>query len=96
MSAPRTLYLVAYDVPDDARRTRVALYLRGWGRRIQKSVFECSLCPENLQQLVGGLRRILRVPADRCHIYRLCGGCARVRLALGEDLEPPLPRAAVV
>lgn len=33
------LYVVAYDVPDDRRRTRVATVLQGFGRRVQYSVF---------------------------------------------------------
>lgn len=90
------LYLIAYDIPDDRRRTRLANYLQGWGRRVQKSVFECRLEPRQLEEMVGGVRRIVRIPPDRCHIYRLCGGCAQARLVLGSDLEPPAGMAQVV
>jgi CRISPR-associated protein Cas2 len=41
-------YVVAYDIADDGRRNRVARFLEGWGRRVQKSVFECELSPEEL------------------------------------------------
>lgn len=33
------LYMVAYDVPNDRRRTRVATVLQGFGTRVQYSVF---------------------------------------------------------
>ena len=37
------LYVVSYDIADDDRRNDVAEALLGYGRRIQYSVFECTL-----------------------------------------------------
>jgi CRISPR-associated protein Cas2 len=37
------LFIVSYDIADDDRRGDVADVLLSWGRRIQYSVFECSL-----------------------------------------------------
>jgi len=36
-------YLVAYDIADDDRREGVALYLSGYGPRVQLSVFDVEL-----------------------------------------------------
>lgn len=36
-------YLVAYDIPDNRRRTRLHRLLRGFGDPLQKSVFLCWL-----------------------------------------------------
>lgn len=80
-------YVIAYDIADDGRRQRVARFLEGWGRRIQKSVFECDLSGEELQQVYDRLACLLVLAEDRCHLYRLCGECAPRRLALGRDLE---------
>lgn len=81
-------YVIAYDIADDGRRQRVARLLEGWGRRVQKSVFECDLSGEALQQVYDRLARLLILTEDRCHLYRLCGECAPHRLTLGRDLEP--------
>jgi len=89
-------YVVAYDIAEDGRRNRVARFLEGWGRRVQKSLFECDLSPEELQEVSKRLRELLVVSDDRCHIYRLCGECAPKRLALGSDLEPQRSEAVVV
>lgn len=37
------LYVIAYDIADDDRRTDVSDALLSYGRRIQYSVFECVL-----------------------------------------------------
>jgi len=37
------LVLVTYDISDNKRRTKLATFLEGYGRRVQKSVFECFL-----------------------------------------------------
>ncbi len=89
-------YAIAYDITDDARRNRVARFLEGWGRRVQKSLFECDFSPEELQEVCTWLKELLVLPDDRCHIYRLCGECASKRLALGKDLEPQWTEAVVV
>jgi CRISPR-associated protein Cas2 len=89
-------YVVAYDITDDARRNRVARFLEGWGRRVQKSVFECDLSLEELSEMCSRLKELLVPSEDRCHIYRLCGECAPKRVALGDDLEAEWPEAVVV
>ena len=50
------LFLAAYDISSDRRRQRVAKILQRFGNRIQESVFELRLSPEEileLQRLVG-------------------------------------------
>lgn len=81
-------YAIAYDITDDHRRNQVYKFLKGWGRRVQKSVFECDLSPKELEEVVEGLKGLLVLPEDRCHIYRICGECLSKKLVLGEEIEP--------
>ena len=39
----KRLYAVAYDIPDDTRRIKLASLLKSYGERVQLSVFECYL-----------------------------------------------------
>ncbi len=89
-------YVIAYDITDDQRRHQVARYLEGWGRRVQKSVFECELSREDLKEVYARLKALLVIPEDRCHIYRLCGECVPKRLVVGSELEPEWTEAVVV
>lgn len=44
-------YVAAYDIARDSRRARVAEILSEYGRRVQRSVFELDLDPEELDEL---------------------------------------------
>ncbi len=57
-------YLVAYDVADDRRRTRVAAKLSGYGDRIQYSVFVIDGRPAKLVRLRAALVRLIDDASD--------------------------------
>jgi CRISPR-associated protein Cas2 len=68
--------LVAYDVSTETaagrRRLRhVANACLAFGQRVQKSVFECSLTPEQLERLEHRLLKIVKPEEDSLRIYRL-------------------------
>ncbi len=53
-------YVIAYDIPDDRRRERVARVLLNFGRRIQKSVFTAMLDYDQHRELRRELGSRLR------------------------------------
>ena len=56
--------LVAYDVPSDRRRTRVAKTLLQYGDRIQYSVFVVDAAPAKLLRMRGELEGIIKTDED--------------------------------
>ena len=70
------LFVVAYDISDDTRRTRVAKELENWGHRAQYSVFECDLDQGRAEVLATRLTQLTE-PEDRLRMYRVCAACAR-------------------
>ena len=75
-------YLVAYDIPDDQRRTKVAKILEDFGDRVQYSVFEMELDrPEQLDEMQSRLEGVIDPQADGIRIYFLCQGC-RTKIAI--------------
>lgn len=56
--------LVAYDVPDDRRRTRLANCLLTYGDRIQYSVFVADVSPSSLIRLQDHIREIIDPSED--------------------------------
>ena len=56
--------LVAYDVPSDRRRTRVAKKLLQYGDRIQSSVFVVDAAPAKLLRMRGELEGIIKTDED--------------------------------
>ena len=76
--------VVVYDIEDDKVRTRVATLLEGYGRRVQKSVFECSLGERELKELVGRRQKELAGALDaQVRFYRVCGKCMEASFGLG-------------
>jgi CRISPR-associated protein Cas2 len=60
-------YLIAYDISEDRRRSRVHRWLKRWGDRIQYSVFEAELEPRDLDEVCRGLTERLD-KEDECTI----------------------------
>ncbi len=56
--------IVAYDVPDDRRRTRLARILLGYGDRIQYSVFLIDAAPVKLARLRAALEEEAALDED--------------------------------
>jgi CRISPR-associated protein Cas2 len=85
------LIVVSYDVPDDRRRGRLAEVLKGFGNRVQLSVFECLLEDDEVERLRRKVLREIDEQADSVRIYRLCASCReKVEiLGRGERTEDP-------
>lgn len=84
--------LVAYDVSTESaagrRRLRhVANACLAYGQRVQKSVFECSLTPEQLERLDHRLTGIIKVDEDSLRIYRLLEPRERHQRIYGQRKE---------
>jgi CRISPR-associated protein Cas2 len=67
--------VVCYDVPDNKRRTRIGKTLEGFGKRVQKSVFECDLTLKQLERLKQRLGRLVKPEEDSVRYYALCAEC---------------------
>src|SRR5689334_12700511 len=74
-----TLYIIAYDIPDDKRRTKIHKLLCGYGAWTQYSLFECWLDRKQMLELRVKLAKYLRSDSDSIRFYPLCKACvARV------------------
>lgn len=72
-----TCYVVAYDIPDDKRRTRIHKILLGYGKWTQYSLFECFLSRKDLLQLQAKLAEYLVEREDSVRFYPLCAACVQ-------------------
>jgi len=77
-------YVVAYDICDDRRRTKVAKILEDFGDRAQYSVFEMDLdCSERFDELRRRLDGVINPAADGVRAYFLCKACRDKVMLLG-------------
>ncbi len=91
----RTLYVVAYDISDNRRRTRVHKILSGFGKWTQYSVFECFLSEKERVMLMEKLRKVLRAEEDSVRFYPLCAACVAKVETVGSE-KPKEERVYVV
>ncbi|MFV9505866.1 MAG: CRISPR-associated endonuclease Cas2 [Oscillochloridaceae bacterium umkhey_bin13] len=82
-SEPSVLYVVAYDIPDNRRRTKVHKLLCGYGQWSQYSLFECWLTRRQLIELQAKLEPHLRAERDSVRLYPLCGTCQDRVITIG-------------
>ncbi|HOX46078.1 MAG TPA: CRISPR-associated endonuclease Cas2 [Myxococcota bacterium] len=91
------LYVVCYDIADERRRRRVERTLKGYGHRVQESVFEAELDDKKRLELELKLAKVIDQAEDNLRFYRQCGGCRLVVEVLGVGgLPEGQPRLMVV
>jgi len=62
-------YLVCYDIVNNRRRTKVSNFLQGYGLRVQKSVFECVLSPDQYKTVQKRLHKLIKEQEDQIRFY---------------------------
>jgi CRISPR-associated protein Cas2 len=87
-----TCYVIAYDIPDDRRRTKVHDLLLGYGAWMQYSLFECFLTDKELLRLQAKLAKLLVAKEDSVRVYPLCARCVSKVATIGG----PRPTETVV
>ncbi len=70
------LFLIAYDISDPRRLRRVAKTCEDFGFRVEKSVFECDIPPDDFDLLWAELQELIDKDQDALVAYRICAGCA--------------------
>ena len=92
------LYIIAYDIADDRRRTKVFQYLRRWGNHLQYSVFRCELGRPSLAELHAELEELINHDEDQILLFDLGpvdGRASRSVIALGLPYTHPERHAFV-
>ncbi len=73
--ATTTCYIIAYDISDNRRRTKVHKILSGFGKWTQFSLFECFLTKKEMVLLRSKLAKHLNEGKDSVRFYPLCSNC---------------------
>lgn len=74
MAEAKLWYLVAYDIRDPKRWRKVYKHLKGYGHRIQYSIFRCRLTARQLEKMRFELECFV-TDEDSVLYVGLCDGC---------------------
>lgn len=90
------LVLVVHDIADDKRRTKLAAFLEGYGRRVQYSVFECFLNLDDMQILHQKIVKRIKVDEDNVRLYWVPVDALPRTLTVGSPLPKPPPESYII
>ena len=68
------LVLVIYDISDNKRRYQMNKALEGFGVRVQRSAFECSLTNTLFNRLLKSIVKLINEDKDSLRVYKLPPG----------------------
>jgi len=65
---------VCYDIPENKQRNKVSNVLKGFGTRVQRSIFECDITQTQFNKLRERLGKVIK-EEDGVRYYVLCASC---------------------
>lgn len=76
----RFYVLVFYDISDAKKSRYLVKILKGYGTRVQKSVFEAQLRRAQIKELSSSIERLMTAekyynPTDMVQVLKISGGC---------------------
>jgi CRISPR-associated protein Cas2 len=87
--------VVAYDIPDDRRRTRLYKGLSHFGTPVQESVFEFHLTGREFIEMKRIVAGIVDDRVDQVRYYHLCESCRHRIEATSSSRMTSDPRALI-
>ena len=84
----KRLIVVAYDIPNNKRRTKLHQRLKEYGSAVQYSVFECLVTREEFVRMKAMVRAIIKPRLDHVRYYPLCGSCQPLVESTRAEAEP--------
>lgn len=79
--------LITYDITDPKRLNALRRFLKEFGLRTQKSVFECDIDEEAIRRIRSYCKERLDLAKDSVRIYRICSRCINRVILSGQGLK---------
>ena len=81
--------VIIYDITDDKRRRLLSNLLEGWGKRVNRSVFECLISSSvKFEKLKAGIQNIVEKKTDSVRVYTVCLNCIEKSEGLCAEPHP--------
>lgn len=89
-------WVIAYDIPDDRRRTKLAKVLEDFGDRMQWSVFEALVADCDFDLLCRRIADVIDPEEDAVRLYPVCNACFPKIIDLGLATRKPFDEPDVI
>jgi CRISPR-associated protein Cas2 len=88
--------VVAYDISDNRRRTRLFKLMKGYGVHTQFSVFECDLTDIQYARMLVGISELVLPDEDNIKVYQVCKSCLRSMHLFGKAKSLSKPDCIII
>lgn len=81
------IIIISYDIIKQNKRNKIVRVLREYGKRVQKSVFECDVSEKDRLDIFSRLSKIMRdkkEEKDSIRFYKVCDKCLSQAKIIGE------------
>lgn len=89
-------FIVSYDIVVDRKRSQVSKVLLNYGKRVQKSVFECVITEKEFAEMRGKVEKLMDFDTDSVRYYRICRRCLETVEVDGWGTVTEDPRTAIL
>ena len=97
MSKREQKYVISYDISSNKIRNKIASELTNYGKRVQYSVFECTLTAEKFRILYQKLLTLCcGEETDSIRIYLLCETCTKKIRTIGVKEEESAQESVII
>lgn len=79
--------LITYDITEPKRLNDLRRFLKEFGLRTQRSVFECDIDDDALKRIRAYCRANLDIARDSVRIYKICNRCVNKVVISGTGLK---------
>jgi CRISPR-associated protein Cas2 len=79
--------VIAYDIPDNKRRSRLFKLLKRFGAPVQFSIFECLINDGQFEVLRREVAKLIVEGEDDVRYYDICAGCKRLTKTFGKAIS---------
>ncbi|MCI0555223.1 MAG: CRISPR-associated endonuclease Cas2 [Anaerolineae bacterium] len=90
------MHVIAYDISDDRRRTRLFKTLKRYGTAVQESVFECHLTADQFVKMRQAIEVVIDPRVDQVRYYDLCQQCVQRIQVTSASMITSDPDAVIV
>jgi CRISPR-associated protein Cas2 len=88
--------VVAYDIADDKRRTRLYKTLLRYGEPVQLSVFECILTAEQFDRMRKEVAAVVADDLINVRYYDICEACHRRTATMGRAVTTSIKPVYII
>lgn len=75
--------IVAYDIANPRRLSKIARVMKDYGFRVQKSIFEVEVDEAAFREMRRRTEAVMSLAEDGVKYFSLCGRCTDTLIALG-------------